>query len=458
MTIRDRITLQFSVFVTVILVTFSVIIYVLFSNFRHDEFVGRLHDKALNSVKLLADVDEVNNELLKIIEKNAVNPLPSEEVLIFDSRNKLIYSSPGTESMMVKNSLLDKIRVEKDLQFSDHQVEGVGIFFKGKYDEYVVVASGFDEFGLTKMNYLRNILYISDFIVIALILLIGRFFSKQALQPLSNMVRQIEKITASNLSLRVDEGNSKDEIAHLAIRFNKMLERLDAAFAVQRSFVANASHELRTPLTALTGELEVTLMNDISTDTRKVLEPLLHEIRQLNKLSNGLLELAQASQDLSEITISPVRIDELIGASQVDLMKRNNNYRFKLRLNVFPDESWLTINANEQLLRSALLNVLENACKYSDDSTATVQLSFDERNLHILVSDNGIGISEKELKLIFEPFYRSRTVKNYNGHGIGLTLTKKIIEIHNGTIEVQSAPGKGTLVDIMIPHVPDRAV
>jgi len=454
MKIRTRITLQFSIIVSVILITFSVIIYSLLSNFRQTEFTDRLRDKALNSVKLLSDVDEVNNELLKIIDRAAVNPLPDEKVYIYDFNNKLVYCSLPEDKDEIQKSLLDKIRLENEVQITESNYELVGILFRGKYDRYVVVASAFDKFGLTKLNYLRYILIIGDIISVALIVIIGLFFSKQTLQPISNVVNQIDNITATNLSLRVNEGNAKDEIAQLAIKFNKMLERLDAAFEVQRSFVANASHELRTPLTTLTGQLEVTLMNkDINEEGREALKSLLTEIKQLNKLSNGLLDLAQANLDISEIKLNNVRIDELLGLTRAELLKRNKDYKVILNFKDFPEENWLTLIANEQLLKSAIINVLENACKYSQDQTAKLDLAFDAQFIYLTVSDNGIGISVDEISQVFEPFFRASNVKNYNGHGIGLTLTKKIIELHGGNISITSKVNKGTTIQIKIPHL-----
>lgn len=454
MKIRTRITLQFSIIVSVILIAFSIIIYSLLGNFRKTEFLDRLRDKALTSVKLLSDVDEVNNELLKIIDRNAVNPLPEEKVFIYDFNDKLVYCNLQEDKDEIPKTLLDKIRLEGEIQNSDSDSEMVGILFKGKYDRYVVVASAFDKYGLTKMNYLKYILIIGDIISFAMIVIIGLFFSKQTLQPISNVVNQIDKITASNLNLRVSEGNAKDEIAQLAIKFNKMLERLDAAFEVQRSFVANASHELRTPLTALTGQLEVTLMNkEINDEGREVLKSLLFDIKQLNKLSNGLLDLAQASLDISEIKLNNVRIDELIGFARAELLKRNKDYKVILNFSEFPDENWLILTANEQLLKSALLNVLENACKYSKDQTANLEILFDEKYIYLLISDKGIGISEEDIKQVFDPFFRAGNVKNYNGHGIGLTLTKKIIELHNGSISIKSIVDIGTTIEIKIPHL-----
>ncbi|MBL7918507.1 MAG: HAMP domain-containing histidine kinase, partial [Bacteroidia bacterium] len=186
---------------------------------------------------------------------------------------------------------------------------------------------------------------------------------------------------------------------------------------------------------------------------REVLKSLLFDIKQLNKLSNGLLDLAQASLDISEIKLNNVRIDELIGFARAELLKRNKDYKVILNFSEFPDENWLILTANEQLLKSALLNVLENACKYSKDQTASLEIMFDEKYIYLFISDKGIGISEEDIKQVFEPFFRAGNVKNYNGHGIGLTLTKKIIELHNGSITIKSLVGIGTTIEIKIPHL-----
>jgi len=453
MKIRTRITLQFSVIVSVILITFSFIIYLLLSNYRHQEFSERLRSKALNSVKLLADVDEVSNALLKIIDKAAVNPMPDEMVAIYDVQHKLVYQHTEGRPHPADTALLNRIRLEKEVYFRNGDTEGVGLWFEGRYDNYVAVATARDVYGLSKLNYLRNLFIISITIAVLLIVAIGLFFSKQALSPISNMVSQISRITPTNLKQRIDTGNTNDEIADLAVKFNRMLERLDAAFDLQRSFVSNASHELRTPLTALTGQLEVALMSEGTAEPAQVMRTLLEEIRQLNKLSNGLLDLAQANLDISEISLENVRIDELIGLAQAELLIRNKSYRLILNFEEFPEEHQLILRGNEQLLKSALVNTLENACKYSSDRTAEISLGFESGNIHIRVKDRGIGIAPQDLPFVFEPFFRASGAKHYKGHGIGLTLTKKIIELHKGSISISSPPGDGTTVLIVLPHV-----
>jgi signal transduction histidine kinase len=309
--------------------------------------------------------------------------------------------------------------------------------------------------GLHNLGFLKYLLIIAVLGAIGVTALAGFFFARQALNPIADVVAEVDKITVSNLNLRVNTGNGSDEIAQLAIKFNKMLERLEAAFVMQKGFVSNASHELRTPLTAITGQIEVAIMNpNLNEDARKILGSLLEDIKQLNKLSNGLLDLAQANLDISEIKLGHIRIDEALGFVRAELIKRNKKYKVEINFEEFPDnEDLLIMRGNEQLIRSALVNVIDNACKYSNDNTANVSLRFDEKYIKIKVSDNGIGISENDLKNIFEPFYRAGNVKNYSGHGIGLTLTKKIVDIHEGSIHIGSESGKGTEVAIVFPHL-----
>jgi signal transduction histidine kinase len=453
MKIRTRITLQFAIIVSVFLIIFSLTIYSLLGNFRREEFKGRLRDKALNSVKLLSEIDEVSHEMLQILEKNAVNPLPKQKVFIYNIHKELVYSSLPKTREIISEKVLSRIAEEREIYIQQEKEEMVGLLFKGRYDNYLVVASAQDIFGYSKLNYLQLILVIGVVVAMLLIWVVGLFFSRQTLQPIANMVNQIDTITANNLNLRVNEGNTKDEIAQLAIKFNKMLERLDSAFEVQRSFVSNASHELRTPLTAITGQIEVTLMNNkVNKEGREILNSLLTDIKQLNKLSNGLLELAQASLDITEIELVQIRIDELVGIARAELLKRNPNYSVILNFEGFPEENWLTIQGNEQLILSAIINVLDNACKYSPNHTAFLDVSFNETKVILSITDQGMGISGEDLEQLYIPFFRSRNAKNKSGHGIGLPLTKKIIELHKGEIRLSSEIGKGTKVELHLPH------
>ncbi|MBI2268972.1 MAG: HAMP domain-containing protein [Bacteroidetes bacterium] len=454
MQIRTKLTYQFTINVALILILFSVAIYYFSSNYREQEFYSRLKDKAITTAKLLSqDVKEVNPSILKAIDRNSVNNLPGEKVTIYDFKNTLLYDS-NDDSTLAAAELINKIRLEKEVRYTEGESEVIGVLFEGQYDRFVVIASAFDKYGFSKLRFLKYVLLIGVLITIVLTVITGLFFSKQALQPIANVVGEVDKITVSNLYSRVNEGNGTDEIAQLAIKFNKMLERLEAAFEMQRSFVSNASHELRTPLTSLTGQIEVSLMNDkINEDTKQLLKSLLDDIKNLNKLSNGLLDLAQASLDISEIKVAQIRIDELIGHARAELLKRNKNYKIGADFKEFPEEEKkLILTGSEQLLKAAIINIIENSCKYSVHKEANVAISFKETGIHLIITDKGIGIPQKDLEHIFEPFFRSENVKSYLGHGIGLTLTQRIIKLHQGEISINSELNKGTSVSIFLPY------
>lgn len=455
MQIRTKLTFQFTIIVALILILFSIAIYYLSANYRKHEFYSRLKDKAITTAKLLSqDVKEVDPSILKAIDKNSANNLPGEKVAIYDFRNTLLYNSNDDDKTIATEELINRIRLEKEMRYLEGESEAIGVLFEGQYDRFVVVASAFDKYGFRKLGFLKYVLSIGVFITIILTILTGLFFSKQALQPIANVVGQVDKITVSNLDSRVDEGNGTDEIAQLAIKFNKMLERLEAAFEMQRSFVSNASHELRTPLTSLTGQIEVSLMNDkINEDTKHLLKSLLDDIKNLNELSNGLLDLAQASLDISEIKVEQLRIDELIGIARAELLRRNKDYKICIDFDELPeDEERLILTGSEQLLKVAFINIVKNACKYSPNKTANISISFKRRGIHLIVTDNGIGISQNDIAHIFEPFFRSENAKSYSGHGIGLTLTQRIIKLHRGDININSKLNKGTSVIVFLPY------
>ena len=199
-----------------------------------------------------------------------------------------------------------------------------------------------------------------------IVLVAGWFFSKSVLNPITKIVSEVEKISASDLHLRLSGATGHDELSQLANTFNKMLDRLETAFEMQNTFVSSASHELRTPLTAMIGQLEVALMQKREpAEYHRTLESTLDDARMLARLSNGLLQIAQASTDISKITLKPIRFDDLIWLALEEAQKRHPNVKFELHFENFPEEEEsLMLLGNESLLFIGFLNVFENAGKF----------------------------------------------------------------------------------------------
>ena len=459
MQIRKKITYQFTLIVAVILIFFSTIIYLLSANFRKQEFYDRLKEKAVTIAKIYTEDESNKNEIDNLIKQNILL-LRNKEIVIFDSQNKQVYVNSDSTFKPISQKNINDIRKKHKINYSEKDIDVVGITYQSSKGEYVIYVSAYDRAGTRKLIFLGYVLFIGVFITTGITFLGGLFFSKQALRPISNIVMQIESITASNLNSRVKTENNTDEIGQLADKVNKMLGRIEIAFEIQQNFVASVSHEIRTPLTAITGQIEVALMNDkISTETKEIFASLLVDIRNLNKLSNSFLELVQTSLQASEIKMIPIRIDELVGQIRAELLKGHPTYFVEIQFIDTPEEEEkLTINGSEQLLKVALLNIVENACKYSQNEKALLNISFSHNTIELNIIDTGIGIPKNDLQYIFEPFFRSKNAENFSrGYGIGLSISEKVILLHHGIIKIKSIINEGTIITVTLPNILSNA-
>jgi signal transduction histidine kinase len=317
-------------------------------------------------------------------------------------------------------------------------------------EEMLFPQAGYDMFRILDIKLI--VIWLASF---AILFIIGYLMARNVLKPVSKIVKQVGKITASNLRKRVEIDNPKDEIGELAITFNDTLDRLEESFEAQKMFVSNVSHELRTPMAALIAELELSLHRERSNeDYKKVVENALADARKIEKLSNGLMDLAKASYNTDQISMAPVRLDEALLDASAMVMKTQNDYNVNL---IFgdntDDDRMVTINGNEYLLRTAFINLMENNCKFSHNCSSTAQISFSDKKIFISFSDTGIGISREDMKQIFKPFFRGENHHFSAGNGIGMTLVERIVKLHVGSISIDSHIGKGTVFTLVFEHV-----
>lgn len=456
MQIRNKLTLRFALLVGSLLFAFSLVIYTLSANYRKQEFNQRLKEIGVNTAKLLIDVKRIDNDLLRIIDSTNYSVLIGDEVIIYDYFKKSkIYSSVDSSSLIINEELLSKIRNEGEYAFKQNGREAVGLLYSNDFRRFVVISSAIDIYGITKLKNLFWVLIIGFFVSLAVIILIGRFFARQALKPIINVISEVSSISASNLSQRVNEGNGNDEIARLAITFNKMLERLDNAFKMQKSFVSNASHELRTPLASITSQIEVILMKRRNEEEYKeVLTSVLDDARSLTNLTNNLLEIARSEQDIHTMNVAEVRLDELLLQTQSDFIQHNPELTIDINISdTSEDEDHeLAVAGNENLLKLVFVNLIDNALKFSDNKPVSIDIEYRKTDVKISVKDQGIGINQDDIPHLFEPFYRAGNAQNKKGHGIGLSLIHKVVALHNGTIEISSKPGEGTVIELFLPY------
>lgn len=450
MKIRTRLAARFVLIVAAILISFSISIFYISSVNREQDFNRRLKNRAVSTGKLLLEVAEVRDDLLKLIEKYTVNALYDERIAIYNDSDSLLYHSEeaGQPKLRVSPAFLDSVRTAGILYLNQPKdLQVVALTHAGKFRRYVVIAAARDEIGLTHKRNLKRILISGTIISLFITGYFGWLFSRQMLRPLSRIIKSVDSITASNLSKRLNEGKRQDELEYLAMTFNKMLDRLADAFEMQRRFVSNASHELRTPLTAVIGQIDVTLLKERDREEyERVLRSVLDEMKKLTQLTNGLLKLAQIYSGNSELGARKVRIDELLWSLKEDMSRLQPVYSMQIEFENFPDdENKVSLNGNESLLKTAFLNLADNACKYSPDNKVLVKASFLD-GIEIRFIDKGRGIPKKDLKSIIQPFYRANNSSGISGHGLGLPLADKIITLHHGKMIINSQEGVGTEV------------
>jgi signal transduction histidine kinase len=239
----------------------------------------------------------------------------------------------------------------------------------------------------------------------------------------------------------------------LSTTLNALLNRLQQSFDLQKRFIANASHELSTPLTSISSQIEVSLQRERAAEEyRKVMKSIHQDVLHMSKLTQTLLEFAKASGSAGGLEIALVRIDEVLFRLPSDIAKMNKAYSVSFEFGELPaEDDKLLVFGNEELLFTAIKNIVMNACKYSHNHEAVVKLVVQTEEIIITVQDTGIGIPEAELAHIFQPFYRVNDNRIKEGFGLGLSLASRIIKLHKGEINVLSTLGKGTVFTISIP-------
>lgn len=453
MNIRTKLTVLFCSIVAFILVVFSISIFYFYSLYREKDFFDRLDKKAHKTVELLFQLNDVDAKVLQIIDKYDLQTLFDEEALILDTKKNEVYKTLNNK-MVIDTSLINQVILNKKIETKDKSREVIGLSITANAQIYYVFISAIDKYGLEKLNKLELIISIGCLLSILIVFFAGYYFSTKALEPIKMVVKQVDTINVSNLNMRVQAGTGNDEIAQLSATFNKMLERLEESFAMQKNFVSNASHELRTPLTSIRGNIEVTLMQSRTNEEyQAVLHAVFEDISRLTKMTNGLLELARITSLGTKLQPEPIRIDEVLWQSKDEVEQKNKKYKVKLSFENFPEEEEaLVIMGNESLLKTSFVNLMENACKFSSNHTSEVLLVVYEKYVKIVFIDNGVGIKEEDLPHIFEPFYRSSSSRQMpSGYGIGLSLVEKIITIHKGRIDVSTFLQKGTIFTVNLP-------
>ncbi len=284
---------------------------------------------------------------------------------------------------------------------------------------------------------------------------VGWFLAVHALKPFDEVAKTAEQITSEKLNTQIENPRKEQEVQRLVQAFNSMVARLRQSFDQMRKFNANVAHELRTPLAILQGESEIALRSDsIPEDIRAVLISNLEELGHLTRIVNDILTLSEAEAGAQVLVKRPINLKPLIDdlADQMQLLAMERNIQIEVR--ELPDAM---MEADDLWMRRAVLNLLDNAIKYSrEGGRIQVSMSNEGGKVRISIRDEGIGIAKQDLPFIFDRLFRADPARSRHsgGSGLGLALVKWVVESHNGKIQVSSEPDQGADFQVEFPLLP----
>lgn len=384
----NKIALFYSAITIGIIVVVTLIFYFVSTSYISRLYYSYLTEKAYATAEKHWEKDEADDESYARIQQRYEETLPvATEILL---------NADSLETRRVLSRYLDAGQIEslyrEDIvHFKQDTQMGSALYYPDNEGNFIVLVLSGNQYGMDIQRRIGWLLLAMILVSSLLIYLVGRLY---------------------------------------AIR---MVDRIDAAYQSEKAFISNASHELNNPLTAIQGECEISLLKERSTEEYQgALRRIATENKRVIQLIKHLLFLSHGDKEILKSALETVFLADF-------LMQFTS-----ARVSLYPDNFSYMINANPYLLKIAIKNLLSNACKYSGDKPVDMRL----RGSVLTIEDRGIGIPPEELKRISQPFYRASNTREYAGHGIGLSLSLRILRTYGAKVEITSELGVGTKVAV----------
>ena len=436
MTIRRRLSIFYTLLVTIVLIVVGFGVHfllkksleqnldrtmletgkIIFSSFEYDE-----HDEGPHF-----DTEAVSNDI---------------EVIVFDEADRVV-SSLG----QLSGSLSKYLQLNEGFSWFDNK----RVYMQNLLGYRIVLLQETTSIRQTLDQFKRVYETIIPFVILISFVL-GSLLAKQALKPVAKLTKAANQLAQSQTwQQKLPEPKVKDELWELSIAFNKLLSSLKNLIETEKRFTSDASHELRTPLTVLRGRLDQILENPDDKDNIIRLKKAQEKTTELSNIVENLLQLAraEAGQGLKKERLA---LDELVFGVVEEMRSLYAAKGIRLEPNLPQTPAY--IMADRFTVNRLIRNLLENSLKFSDKGIVKVFVSTKAEKAILTVTDNGIGIKEKDLEKVFDRFFQADASHQQSGSGLGLAIVKSIADWHNAKIELTSQENKGTQFKIIFPQV-----
>lgn len=443
MRLRVRIIISFAVTFLIVLGAALIGIYLLMSLNRHQEFIQRIKDKTTTTFRLLIDVQGIDHDILQTLDRNTINSLYNEKVMLFDSLGTNIYSSMDDTPILFPRDVIEQLKHgETELVYRDGAYDVYAHVIRDRGSSFYAIGKAEDIYGQEKLRFLKIVLIVIFFVVTLIVIVMSYVIANQISAPILTLTQEVNNRSIANLS-RIQVEGAKGEIKTLQDGFNGMLVRLEDAYQYQKNFIHHVSHELKTPIAVLISNLERTAASGDQNLWRSSFEFQKDGLMQIASVINTLLEISKFETNSDVLSKSEIRLDELIFETFATVEHAIPDARLNLSIDEsLSDAEELAIPGNERMLQIALLNLIKNGVEYSDDKTVTCQVKKDREYIELHFLNTGPTLTLDEQPRLFQQFFRGKNTSDKAGIGLGLVMASKIIKLHDGELSYQVENGR----------------
>jgi signal transduction histidine kinase len=431
LTLKTKLSLGVSLLITVLFAGSSVLIYLLFADFRSDEVETRLRQSGISTTRLIANLQRMGATIPQTLAESDIETLDEEVTLVFSQDRQLIYSSVTDQRFSWYPEDLQLLNKEGSFFRTEKGRDVYGLRFDDADTRFYTLVSASDELGKRKQQFLLYTLLGTGLLFTILAWVIPARLIRQLLRPLDGFLQQVKEVHAHTLDTRIQVHHPNDEIAVLAGEFNGMLQRIEQSYQRQKEFTAHASHELRTPLARLIAQLENRAAVTPLPEEQDFITRLLGDANRLSELITSLLLLARLDNPTAE-NAEICRPDELLFEAAEQVAGLYPDFRMQLQLEtVVPEIADMTeIYGIRSLLEIAFANLLKNAYQYSSSHRADVTIRTTVTGTLVIIENDGPVMTPDEQKRMFEPFMRGQNAGVQSGLGLGLRMVSRILQKH----------------------------
>ncbi|MEN9336042.1 MAG: hypothetical protein RLZZ500_1029 [Bacteroidota bacterium] len=381
-----------------------------------------------------------------------VNPV---FVQFTDQNGKIFEKSPNLKNHTLS---LDKNKEDRELfdsQLDHHKIRQIQIpiFENDEKVGYLLVAMSLED-AMLVMNNLLFVLEIAYPTILLLLFLIARYIAGRSIRPIQNVIATSDSISRDNLNARIQLPQNRDEIYILTETINNLLDRIENAVEREKQFTSDASHELRTPLAVIKGTLEVLARKPRTVEEyNQKIGYCIQEVDRINKMVDQLLLLARLENQKQSLNLQNLSLNNAVSECLSRFDDRILTRKIQIKEHYSQNNE---VVSDFYFLSIILNNIISNALKYTQEGgTIDFYINSNEKNIELVIQDNGMGIADDELQKIFNSFYRTKSTQDLieiKGNGLGLSIVKRLSDVLGIQINVDSIVGQGTRFRLVFPE------